>query len=126
MDAYIESWKLGLKAVAIYRDNSKKVQPLSSASGKTEKKPRRRCGGGAGARRWCIARCGASCRTSAASITHKFSIGGHEGYITVGMYEDGDAGRDLHHHGEGRLHDLRTDGRFRHRREFQPAIRRAR
>ena len=38
MNAYTESWKLGLKAVAIYRDNSKKVQPLSSGSGKGEKK----------------------------------------------------------------------------------------
>src|SRR4029453_2125027 len=38
MSAYTESWKLGLKAVAIYRDNSKRVQPLSSGSGKGEKK----------------------------------------------------------------------------------------
>ena len=42
MNAYIESWKLGLKAVAIYRDNSKRVQPLSSGSGKGEKKNGRR------------------------------------------------------------------------------------
>ena len=55
MDAYTESWKLGLKAVAIYRDNSKKVQPLSSGAGKGEKKAavarrwqRRREGGGEG------------------------------------------------------------------------------
>ena len=41
---------------------------------------------------WCTGRCGANCRTSAASITHKFSIGGHEGYITVGMYDDGAPG----------------------------------
>src|SRR5881275_3423751 len=38
MDAYVESWKLGLKAVAIYRDGSKRVQPLSSGTGKGEKK----------------------------------------------------------------------------------------
>ncbi len=38
MDAYIESWKIGLKAVAIYRDGSKKIQPLSSGTGKGEKK----------------------------------------------------------------------------------------
>ena len=38
MDAYIESWRLGLKAVAIYRDGSKRVQPLSSGTGKGEKK----------------------------------------------------------------------------------------
>ena len=99
MDAYTESWKLGLKAVAIYRDNSKKVQPLSSGSGKNEK----RASGAAPS--------GAASETAAApvekvvyrpvrrklpderrSITHKFSIGGHEGYITVGMYDDGAPG----------------------------------
>ncbi|HUB33977.1 MAG TPA: vitamin B12-dependent ribonucleotide reductase [Bryobacteraceae bacterium] len=90
MAAYTESWKLGLKAVAIYRDNSKKVQPLSSGSGKSEKKtaaaappptekvvfrPVRR-----------------KLPDERKSITHKFSIGGHEGYITVGMYDDGAPG----------------------------------
>src|SRR6185437_100365 len=91
MTAYTESWKLGLKAVAIYRDKSKKVQPLSSSSGKGEKKivekaaekpvekvvyrPIRR-----------------KLPDERQSITHKFSIGGHEGYITVGMYENGDPG----------------------------------
>jgi ribonucleoside-diphosphate reductase alpha chain len=99
MDAYIESWKLGLKAVAIYRDGSKKAQPLSSGAGsKTEKKlalaaaaapevvepkvvekvvyrPVRR-----------------KLPDERASVTHKFSIGGHEGYITVGLYEDGTPG----------------------------------
>jgi len=92
MEAYTESWKLGLKAVAIYRDNSKRVQPMSS--GKGEKKaaapapvavekvveqvvyrPVRR-----------------KLPDERASITHKFSIGGHEGYITVGMYDDGAPG----------------------------------
>ena len=96
MDAYIESWRLGLKAVAIYRDNSKKVQPMSSGSGKTAEK-----------------KAAAAIKDAAAvvttekvvyrpvrrkllderqSITHKFSIGGHEGYITVGMFEDGTPG----------------------------------
>ena len=99
MDAYIESWRLGLKAVAIYRDNSKKVQPMSSGSGKTaEKKAAAALAAGA-------------CKEVAAvtekivyrpvrrklpderqAITHKFSIGGHEGYVTVGMYEDGTPG----------------------------------
>jgi ribonucleoside-diphosphate reductase alpha chain len=89
--AYTEAWKLGLKAVAIYRDNSKKVQPLSSGSGKGEKKaalaaapppvekvvyrPVRR-----------------KLPDERRSVTHKFSIGGHEGYITVGMYDDGAPG----------------------------------
>jgi ribonucleoside-diphosphate reductase alpha chain len=89
LNAYMESWKLGLKAVAIYRDNSKKVQPLSSSSGKSEKvaapaaapvekvvyRPVRR-----------------KLPDERRAITHKFSIGGHEGYITVGMYDDGSAG----------------------------------
>jgi ribonucleoside-diphosphate reductase alpha chain len=91
MDAYMESWRLGLKAVAIYRDNSKRSQPLSSGTGKGEKKatgtvvapvvervvyrPVRR-----------------KLPEERQSITHKFSIGGHEGYITVGMYEDGTPG----------------------------------
>ncbi|MCL4401764.1 MAG: vitamin B12-dependent ribonucleotide reductase [Acidobacteria bacterium] len=87
MDAYIEGWKLGLKAVAIYRDNSKRVQPLST--GKDKKlsmpaqviverlvhEPHRR-----------------KLPDERQSITHKFSIGGHEGYITVGMYDDGKPG----------------------------------
>ena len=87
MTAYTESWKLGLKAVAIYRDNSKRVQPLSTGAGKSEKKaappqlekvvyrPVRR-----------------KLPDERRSITHKFSIAGHEGYITVGMYDDGAPG----------------------------------
>jgi ribonucleoside-diphosphate reductase alpha chain len=91
MNAYIESWRLGLKAVAIYRDNSKKVQPLSSGSGQAKKaaapadapqitekvvyRPVRR-----------------KLPDERHSLTHKFAIGGHEGYITVGMYEDGAPG----------------------------------
>jgi ribonucleoside-diphosphate reductase alpha chain len=91
MHAYTESWRLGLKAVAIYRDNSKRVQPLnSSASSKVSKavaapaiqveerivyRPIRR-----------------KLPDERQSITHKFSIGGHEGYLTVGLYEDGSPG----------------------------------
>ncbi|HEY6344802.1 MAG TPA: vitamin B12-dependent ribonucleotide reductase [Bryobacteraceae bacterium] len=93
MNAYMESWKLGLKAVAIYRDNSKRVQPLSSGTAKGAKaatasvqveekvvekivyRPVRR-----------------KLPDERQSLTHKFSIGGHEGYITVGLYEDGSPG----------------------------------
>ena len=68
MDAYIESWRLGLKAVAIYRDNSKKVQPLSSGAGKGEKKRRRpplpQRESRRLRRRSSTVRCGASCRMS--------------------------------------------------------------
>ncbi|MBI2429959.1 MAG: vitamin B12-dependent ribonucleotide reductase [Ignavibacteriales bacterium] len=78
MQAYIESWKLGLKAVAVYRDGCKRTQPLSTSldSKKEEKKTDARL-----ARRRLPA--------ERAAYTHKFSIAGHEGYITAGMYEDG-------------------------------------
>ena len=82
--AYYEAWKLGLKAVAIYRDGCKRSQPLSTSSGKEKlaeaiaapaAKPVRR-----------------KLPDEREAITHKFSIGGHEGYITVGKYEDGTPG----------------------------------
>jgi ribonucleoside-diphosphate reductase alpha chain len=94
-DAYIQAWRLGVKALAIYRDGSKTAQALrtdaqtqaptpadteaqidkavadalAKAPPKRRRMPRER-----------------------QSITHKFSIGGHEGYITAGMYEDGSIG----------------------------------
>jgi ribonucleoside-diphosphate reductase alpha chain len=95
MQAYIESWKLGLKSVAIYRDNSKGSQPLSAAGDKKDT-----------AQQGQIAAAKAALETVSgqqelfpginrrklpnerASITHKFSIGGHEGYLTVGIYDD--------------------------------------
>jgi ribonucleoside-diphosphate reductase alpha chain len=77
MQAYVEAWKLGLKSVAVYRDGCKRTQPLStSLEGAKEKAPAARP-----ARR--------RLPNERRSITHKFSIAGHEGYITVGMYEDG-------------------------------------
>src|SRR5579862_3955482 len=98
MDAYIESWRMGLKAVAIYRDNSKKVQPMNTGAGKTAEKK-------AAASAAAIAKDVAAITEKVVyrpvrrklsderqSITHKFTIGGHEGYITVGMYEDGTPG----------------------------------
>ena len=99
VNAYTESWKLGLKAVAIYRDNSKKVQPLSSGSGKGEKKagtvaPTGVTGGAAAApvEKVVYRPVRRKLPDERRSITHKFSIGGHEGYITVGMYDDGAPG----------------------------------
>ena len=90
-DAYMEAWRLGIKALAIYRDGSKTAQALrtdaqkaapadvdvdaaiaealAAAGPKRRRMPRER-----------------------QSITHKFSLGGHEGYITAGMYEDGTIG----------------------------------
>jgi ribonucleoside-diphosphate reductase alpha chain len=102
MEAYTESWKLGLKAVAIYRDNSKRSQPLSAAGKKEDEKP-----AAAQAAAPAVAPSaeapvvqqelfvGTKRRKLPAernSITHKFSVGGHEGYITVGMYAEGHPG----------------------------------
>ncbi len=84
---YLEGWRQGLKAVAIYRDGCKKAQPLNTSlkdgKGKgAEKKPA--ADGRTLARR--------RLPDERTSITHKFSISGHEGYLTVGMYEDGNPG----------------------------------
>jgi ribonucleoside-diphosphate reductase alpha chain len=91
MEAYTGSWKLGLKAVAIYRDNSKKVQPLSSGSGKGEKKPAA-VAAPAVVEKVVYRPVRRKLPDERRSVTHKFSIGGHEGYITVGMYDDGSPG----------------------------------
>jgi ribonucleoside-diphosphate reductase alpha chain len=93
-NAYIESWKLGLKAVAIYRDNSKKSQPLN-ATKKEEKKEESAAMAQTilPLQRELFARMQREkMPVERNSITHKFSVGGHEGYITVGMYEDGRPG----------------------------------
>jgi ribonucleoside-diphosphate reductase alpha chain len=93
--AYILSWKMGLKAVAIYRDNSKRSQPLSAAG---QKKDEKRTDAPAAALLEPLQRelFGRQQRekmpVERASVTHKFSVGGHEGYITAGMYEDGRPG----------------------------------
>ena len=96
MDAYIESWKLGLKAVAIYRDNSKRSQPLSAAGQKKdEKKVEVAVAPGTAVpvqQELFGRRQREKMPTERASVTHKFSVGGHEGYLTVGMYEDGRPG----------------------------------
>jgi ribonucleoside-diphosphate reductase alpha chain len=80
--AYYEAWKLGLKAVAVYRDGCKRSQPLSTSK---EKAQLEQLGVGPAAVRRKLP-------DERESITHKFSIGGHEGYITVGKYEDGSPG----------------------------------
>src|SRR5437870_2649788 len=85
MDAYVEAWKHGLKAIAIYRDGSKKVQPVNTsakeANSKTETVAERVVEVTRPARR--------RLPDTRASLTHKFAIEGHEGYITVGLFEDG-------------------------------------
>jgi ribonucleoside-diphosphate reductase alpha chain len=93
MDAYIESWKLGLKAVAIYRDNSKRSQPLSAAGQKKDEKKPEVAAVVEAMQQELFARAQREkMPAERASVTHKFSVGGHEGYITVGMYEDGRPG----------------------------------
>src|ERR1700681_559125 len=100
-EAYIQAWKLGLKAVAVYRDGCKQSQPLSAAGSKTA-----------------LSSAGVSPSVALASspalqednldappralrhklkeermsVTHKFNVGGHEGYIIVGLYPDGEPG----------------------------------
>jgi ribonucleoside-diphosphate reductase alpha chain len=92
-NAYIESWKMGLKAVAIYRDNSKRSQPLSAAGQKKEEKKAETTGLGEPMQRELFPRAAREkMPVERASVTHKFSVGGHEGYITVGMYDDGRPG----------------------------------
>ncbi len=83
MDTYIASWREGVKAIAIYRDGSKAVQPLSTS--KTEDKAAEATKSVAGPVRRRLP-------DTRPSITHKFNIEGHEGYINVGMYEDGAPG----------------------------------
>jgi len=93
MDAYIESWKLGLKAVAIYRDNSKRSQPLSAAGQKKDEKKPEAAAVVEAMQQELFARAQREkMPAERASVTHKFSVGGHEGYITVGMYDDGRPG----------------------------------
>jgi ribonucleoside-diphosphate reductase alpha chain len=79
--AYFEGWRLGLKALAIYRDGSKQSQPLATSKEGDRKKG---AANGLPQRRRLPA--------TRQSITHKFSVGGHEGYITVGLFEDGTPG----------------------------------
>ncbi|MEY2395921.1 MAG: ribonucleoside-diphosphate reductase alpha chain [Acidobacteriaceae bacterium] len=98
MEAYLQAWKLGLKAVAVYRDGCKKSQPLSAAGTKTANSSKDDPRPGAAAPRE-EDNLNAPPRAvrhklqeERASITHKFNIGGHEGYITVGLYPDGEPG----------------------------------
>jgi ribonucleoside-diphosphate reductase alpha chain len=85
--AYIQSWKLGAKAISIYRDGSKRTQPLNTSRDKTAAE--------------IAAQAAAQLITRPVrhklpderhAITHKFDIQGHEGYITVGLFENGQPG----------------------------------
>jgi ribonucleoside-diphosphate reductase alpha chain len=87
-EAYVTAWKLGIKAVAIYRDGSKRTQPLNT--GKTEKAVETVTAAVIASTDDRMQR--RKLPDERKSITHKFDIAGHEGYITVGMYEDGTPG----------------------------------
>jgi ribonucleoside-diphosphate reductase alpha chain len=80
--AYIDSWRMGAKAVSIYRDGSKRTQPLNTSKDK-EKIVAEAVAAGVPLKQR------RKLPDERQAITHKFDIGGHEGYITVGLYEDG-------------------------------------
>jgi ribonucleoside-diphosphate reductase alpha chain len=90
MAAYIESWKLGAKAVSIYRDGSKRTQPLNTSKDKTAAEKAQAVAEAAVAAMPRPVRKKLSDERHA--LTHKFDIAGHEGYITVGLFEDGQPG----------------------------------
>ncbi|MEO7100248.1 MAG: vitamin B12-dependent ribonucleotide reductase [Luteolibacter sp.] len=100
MQTYIEAWQLGLKAVAIYRDSSKRSAPLNT-------KMTSDMGGGVpqitediaalvreneALRNQLDSKSRRTMPDTRMSLTHKFEIAGHEGYITVGLYPDGQPG----------------------------------
>jgi ribonucleoside-diphosphate reductase alpha chain len=95
-EAYLQAWKLGLKAVAVYRDGCKKSQPLSAAGTKTAQSSGvERAPSPAEIEQDMHAPPRAvrhKLEDERMSITHKFNVGGHEGYITVGLYPSGDPG----------------------------------
>jgi ribonucleotide reductase alpha subunit len=89
---YVEGWKLGLKAIAIYRDGSKRTQPLTTKKAEAEEPQAIAVPAAAPAPVEVVRPLRRKLPDERRSITHKFSIAGHEGYITVGMYEDGTPG----------------------------------
>ena len=80
-EAYLQAWKAGVKALAIYRDGSKKTQPLSTGATNNDKKAPAAVVEARPLRR--------RLPDERTALTHKFSVGGHEGYLTVGLYPDG-------------------------------------
>ena len=81
MSLYVDAWKLGVKAIAIYRDNCKVAQPLSSSSGE-----------GAAAPPPVLVHERKRLPDDRNEIGRKFRVGDHEGYIHVGLYDDGSPG----------------------------------
>jgi len=87
--AYLEAWRQGLKAIAVYRDGCKRSQPLSTKLKEDKKESSVEAAVLATVEPHAVRR---RLPDERQAITHKFSIGGHEGYITVGMYSDGQPG----------------------------------
>jgi ribonucleoside-diphosphate reductase alpha chain len=98
-DAYVQAWKMGLKCVAIYRDGSKRSQPLNTNQSSTES------GGESSENQIAALKQEIQQLSKQATqplrrrlpetrqaVTHKFDIAGHEGYLTVGLFEDGSPG----------------------------------
>ncbi len=84
--AYIQSWKLGAKAISIYRDGSKRTQPLNTSKGSAADVAKQ------AAASLVTGPVRRKLPDERQAITHKFDIAGHEGYITVGLFEDGQPG----------------------------------
>ena len=97
-EVYMEGWKLGLKAIAIYRDGSKRSQPLSTGKKKDKALDAPALHDAAAAAPVALGLAGEPkpyrrrLPDERRAITHKFQISGHEGYITVGLYPDGQPG----------------------------------
>ena len=119
-DVYRQGWKLGLKAIAIYRDGSKR-SPAALA------RARRRTATSSSRPPWRQRRRAARQRPGEAkkpyrrrlpaertAVTHKFQIAGHEGYITVGLYPDGQPGEIFLKMAKEGSHGQRPDGLVRH------------
>jgi len=87
LQAYVQSWKLGAKAISIYRDGSKRTQPLNTSKDKSAAEIA--AAAAASLPRTPVRR---KLPDERQAITHKFDIAGHEGYITVGLFEDGQPG----------------------------------
>ncbi len=92
-ETYIEAWKLGIKAIAIYRDNSKRLQPLNtSKSTEKSKKQEESIDDLSNIRLPSPTPIRRRLPETRHSKVHKFDIEGHEGYIIAGLYEDGTVG----------------------------------
>ncbi len=87
IDLFMQAWRMGVKAIAIYRDNSKRTQPLNVVRDDKSKDETKQ-----GADKSAFKPTRRKLPPVRNAMTHKFNIGGHEGYITVGMYDDGQPG----------------------------------